>query len=247
MTAASRVALVTGASRGIGRACALALAGPGVFVGVNYRHRADEAQAVLSEIRELGGDGVLLPADVAQPAAVREAIELLVAEAGRLDILVNNAGLVRDGLVMRMSDDDWHNVIETDLSGPFYCIRAALRPMLRQRWGRIISLGSVVGVRGNTGQANYAAAKAGLAGLTKSVAREVAGRNITVNVVAPGFIETEMTEAMPQAAREAMLGSVPMGRPGSAAEVAALVAFLAGDGAGYITGQVIMIDGGLAM
>lgn len=244
---ADRVVMITGASRGIGRACALALAAPGTFLGLGYRSRRDEAASVLEAARELGADGTLLAADVAEPDAVKGIFDQLLARCGRLDVLVANAGLTDDDLAMRLGDDKWQAVLDANLTGAFYCVRAALRPMLRQRAGRIVTVGSVVGLRGNPGQANYAAAKAGLVGMSKSVAREVASRNITVNVVAPGFIETEMTGAMSPAARGAMLGAVPLGRPGRAEEVAALVEFICGPEAGYITGQVFIIDGGLSM
>ncbi len=245
MASDERTVLVTGASRGIGKACALALAEPGTFVAVNYRSRQGEAEEVLRAVEKNGARGMLLPCDVADPQAIAEALAALVRQTGRLDVLVNNAGVTADQLSMRMSDQDWIRVLQTNLTGAFYCTRAALRPMLRQRSGRIIMMSSIVGVHGNAGQANYAAAKAGLIGLAKSVALEVASRGITANVVAPGFIETEMPGAMSPEARQAMLSRVPMGRPGTAGEVAALVSFLAGRDSGYITGQVFIIDGGL--
>lgn len=190
---------------------------------------------------------MLLPGDVSEPSTVASVFEAVLGRWGRLDILVNNAGIVRDTLLLRMSDDDWDSVIATNLRSAFLCTRAALRPMIKQRFGRIINLASISGLRGNPGQANYAASKAALIGLTKSVAREVASRGITVNAVAPGLIETDITTQMPAKARDALVEQIPVGRMGSPEDVAAVVAFLASDQAGYITGQAIVVDGGLAM
>ncbi len=243
----NRVALVTGASRGIGRAIALALAAAGARVVINYRDRSDAAEQVATEIREAGGRADVVQADVADRESVDALIKQIVALGGGLDILVNNAGITRDGLVMRMKDDDFDAVIDTNLRGAFLCTRAALRPLLKSAHGRIINISSVVGLAGNAGQANYAAAKAGLLGFTRSMAREVASRQVTVNAVAPGFIDTDMTASLNEAARSAALESIPLRRCGSAAEVAAVVCFLASDAAAYITGQTIAVDGGMVM
>jgi 3-oxoacyl-[acyl-carrier protein] reductase len=243
----NRVALVTGASRGIGRAIALALAAAGARVVINYRDRSDAAEQVATEIREAGGRADVVQADVADRESVDALIKQIVALGGGLDILVNNAGITRDGLVMRMKDDDFDAVIDTNLRGAFLCTRAALRPLLKSAHGRIINISSVVGLAGNAGQANYAAAKAGLLGFTRSMAREVASRQVTVNAVAPGFIDTDMTASLNEAARSAALESIPLRRYGSAAEVAAVVCFLASDAAAYITGQTIAVDGGMVM
>jgi 3-oxoacyl-[acyl-carrier protein] reductase len=243
----NRVALVTGASRGIGRAIALALAAAGARVVINYRDRGDAAEQVAATIREAGGRADVLQADVADRESVDALIRQIMALAGGLDILVNNAGITRDGLLMRMKDDDFDAVLDTNLRGAFLCTRAALRPLLKSAHGRIINISSVVGVAGNAGQANYAAAKAGLLGFTRSVAREVASRQVTVNAVAPGFIDTDMTAVLGEATRSAALESIPLKRYGSAAEVAAVVCFLASDAAAYITGQTIAVDGGMVM
>ncbi|MBU6333494.1 MAG: 3-oxoacyl-[acyl-carrier-protein] reductase [Chloroflexi bacterium] len=243
----NRVALVTGASRGIGRAIALALAAAGARVVINYRDRGDAAEQVAATIREAGGRADVLQADVADRESVDALIRQIMTLAGGLDILVNNAGITRDGLLMRMKDDDFDAVLDTNLRGAFLCTRAALRPLLKSAHGRIINISSVVGVAGNAGQANYAAAKAGLLGFTRSVAREVASRQVTVNAVAPGFIDTDMTAVLGEAARSAALESIPLKRYGSAAEVAAVVCFLASDAAAYITGQTIAVDGGMVM
>jgi 3-oxoacyl-[acyl-carrier protein] reductase len=243
---AGKVALVTGASRGIGRVIAATLAGAGARVVLGARDAKQLGEAV-GEITAAGGQAEAAGLDVADKASVEAAISGLLSRLGRLDVLVNNAGITRDNLLLRMKADEWAEVLATNLTGAFLCTQAALKPMLKQRSGRIISVTSVVGLTGNAGQANYAASKAGLLGFTKSVAREVASRGITVNAVAPGFIETDMTAAMTDKAREAVVSAIPMGRVGDARDVAAAVAFLASDEAGYITGQVLAVDGGFHM
>jgi 3-oxoacyl-[acyl-carrier protein] reductase len=238
-----RVALVTGSTRGIGRAIAASLVECGARVAVTGRDKST-ADRVASE---LGGGTRGFGCDVADTSAVTQLISEVEAAFGSLDILVNNAGLTRDNVVMRLKDDDWDAVIDANLRGPFAAIRAASRGMMKRRWGRIINISSVVGLIGNKGQANYAASKAGLIGLTKAVAKELASRNILVNAIAPGFIETEMTEAMTPEARNGLTGMIPLQRLGSPADVAAAVAFLSSDHAAYITGQVIVVDGGMVM
>ena len=240
-----RTALVTGASGAIGRACALALAGQGARVVVAYGSDEQGAAETADQVKAAGAEAVLAQADLVQPGAAKEL--LAAAGDGGVDILVNNAGLTRDGLLLRMRDQDFDDVLAVNLVAAFRCTREALRGMLRRRWGRIVSISSVVGLVGNPGQANYAASKAGLIGLTMSVAREVAQRGITANVVAPGYIPSKLTDAMSEEAKQATLSGIPAGRLGSPEEVAAAVRFLAGEEAGYVTGQVLAVDGGLAM
>lgn len=242
---ADRVALVTGASRGIGSAIALMLAMQGAVVLVNYNGSKERALEVVAQIRAAGGQSEAVACDVSDFAACGRMVEEIIAKYAHVDILVNNAGVARDNLVARMSEEDYDYVLNTNLKGAFHTIRHLTKYFLKQKRGKIINIASVSGVMGNAGQANYAASKAGLIGLTKSVAKELAERNICVNAVAPGFIETEMTFRMPQRAREAAVASIPMGRMGSVWDVAELVAFLAGSRSNYITGQVICVDGGL--
>jgi len=240
-----QTALVTGASRGIGRAVALALAAEGAEVVVNYASSPEAAEAVVAEIQAKGGSAYALKADVSDEASVDDLIKTVLKRSERIDVLVNNAGITRDGLLMRMKTEDWQAVINLNLTGVFLCTRAVARPMLKQRSGRIINITSVVGLMGNAGQANYAAAKAGVVGLTRSSAKEMASRGITVNAVAPGFIATDMTKDLEA---DAILSAIPLGRFGSPEQVAGAVRFLAADpAAAYITGQVLQVDGGMVM
>ena len=247
MSEQKRVAIVTGATRGIGLAIATRLARDGYDILANYRGDDEVAEAARKELETSGRTIVLSKGDIASAEDAGALIETALSELGQLDVLVNNAGITRDTLMMRMSEDDWDAVIDTNLKGAFLTSKAAIRPMIRQRFGRIINLTSVVGLVGNAGQANYASAKAGLVGLTKSMAREVGSRGITVNAVAPGFIETRLTDVLNQELKDSLLKQIPTGRLGQPEDVAAAVAFLASPDASYITGHVLTVDGGLFM
>jgi 3-oxoacyl-[acyl-carrier protein] reductase len=235
---AGKRALVTGASRGIGRAIAVELARAGAHVVVGYRSGGDDAETLAREL-----EGTAVRADVSDPAEAAR----LVEEAGELDILVNNAGLTRDGLIARMSDEDWHTVLDTNLGGVFHTCRAAARGMMRRRGGAIVNLTSVVGIHGNPGQTNYAASKAGIIGFTKALARELATRGVRVNAVAPGYIQTALTDVLPEEVQQAILGNTPLGRLGTPEDVAGAVRFLCSDDASFVTGEVLLVDGGLGM
>lgn len=242
-----KTALVTGASRGIGRAIALALASKGFAVALNYAGSHDAAEAVKKEIESAGGKAFTVQGDVSKSEDVDRVFKAVKDEFGGLDVLVNNAGINRDALLIRMKESNWDDVIATDLKSDFLTTKAAAAMMMRKRKGSIINISSVVGIMGNIGQANYAAAKAGVIGLTKACAKEMAARNIRVNAVAPGFIETAMTDGIPEKIREGMISSIPMGRMGQPEDVAKAVCFLASDDSSYITGQVLVVDGGLVM
>ncbi len=242
-----RTALVTGSSRGIGRETARVLGELGYGVAVHYAASAGPAEELVAEITAAGGEATAFQADVADSAACQELIKSVVGRFGGLDVLVNNAGITRDGLVLRMKDEDWRSVIDTDLSAAFYLARTALRHLLKVDAGRIVNISSVVALRGNPGQANYVAAKAGLIGLTKALAREYGGRGVTVNAVAPGFIESDMTDALPTEVSERYLQEIPAGRFGTPRDVANAVAFLASTAAGYVNGQTLAVDGGMVM
>ncbi len=240
-----RVAVVTGSSRGIGRAIAIKLAGQGAKVVVNYHSSEDAAQEVVEEVRSGGGEAIAVQADVKDPEQAKGLVAAALEAFGRLDILVNNVGITRDTLLMRMKEDDWDIVMETNLKGTFNCTKAAQRPMIRQRYGRIINITSVSGVAGQVGQANYSASKAGVIGFTKAVARELGTRNITVNAVAPGYVQTDQTADLPQELIDYILELTPLKRPGTAEEIANAVAFLASEEASYVSGQVLGVDGGM--
>ena len=243
----ARVALVTGAGRGIGRAVAKRLAEDGCAVAVNYRSSAEAAQALVEEIKAAGGTAQAFAGDVSSPEDVKKLFEDVKTALGPVEILVNNAGRTQDGLLMRMKDTDWDNVLDADLKSVFLCTREAIRNMVRAKWGRIINISSVVGLTGNPGQANYGAAKAGVIGFSKCVAREYAAKGVTVNCVAPGYIATDMTKVLPDAAKDAILAGIPQGAQGAPEDVANAVSFFAADASSYITGQVLAVDGGMTM
>ncbi|OXB94477.1 3-oxoacyl-[acyl-carrier-protein] reductase [Parageobacillus galactosidasius] len=242
-----KVALVTGASRGIGRAIALELARQGAKVAVNYAGNEAKANEVVEEIKNMGGEAFAIQADVSNAKAVDQMVKAVLERFERIDILVNNAGITRDNLLMRMKEEEWDDVMNINLKGVFNCTKAVTRPMMKQRYGRIVNIASIVGVSGNPGQANYVAAKAGVIGLTKTAARELASRNITVNAVAPGFITTDMTDRLSEELKAEMLKQIPLARFGEPEDVAKVVSFLVSDAASYMTGQTLHVDGGMVM
>lgn len=247
MSLAARVAVVTGGGRGIGRAIAQKLGAEGAKVAISYRSNDEAAKETARLVREVGGECEVFKGDISEADDVKALFEGVSEAFGPVEILVNNAGTTRDNIMLRMKDEEFDEVIDTNLRGAYLCTRAVLRQMVRNRWGRIINVSSVVGLAGNAGQANYAASKAGLLGFTKSVAREVAERGITVNAVAPGYVETELTGSLDDSIKQQILGQVPTGRFGEPGEIAEVVAFLSGQGAAYVTGQTIGVDGGMVM
>ncbi len=247
MSIQNKVVLITGGSRGIGKATALKLAGSGLKIAVNYNNAKEDAEQVAATVREKGGEAIAVHADVSDEKQVDAMAKEVLNIWERVDILVNNAGIIKDSLLMAMSIESWDRVVNVDLRGTFLCTRAVIRGMIRQRWGRIINIGSVVGKRGNAGQTNYAAAKAGVLGFTKALAKEVANRNITVNAVTPGYVSTDVVDVLPQSLKDKILDRIPQERFGVAEDVANMVAYLASDEANYITGQVISVDGGMAI
>lgn len=247
MSLQGKVAVVTGGSRGIGRKISERLASMGAKVFINYVSRPDAAQETVDSIKSFGGDAHVIQFDVADTAQVQEAFKNITDESGGVDILVNNAGITRDGLLATMKEEAWDSVLDTNLKGAFNCIKSVSRSMMKKRWGRIVTITSVIGFAGNPGQANYSAAKAGLVGLTRSAAREFASRGITVNAVAPGYIVTDMTNELPEKVKENILTAIPMGRLGEADDVAGSVCYLVSDDAQYVTGQVIHVNGGMFM
>ncbi len=242
-----KIAVVTGAGRGIGRAIALQFAEFGAKVVLNYRSSIAQVEELLQAIKSAGGEAIAVQADISKEAEAKKLMEAAIKQYGRIDILVNNAGINKDNLLMRMSEEDFDQVIDINLKGTFLCLKHASTIMLKQRSGKIINISSVVGIAGNIGQTNYAASKAGVIGMTKSAARELASRGITVNAVAPGFIQTDMTDALPEKIKEISIANIPLKRFGKASEVAGAVSFLASEAANYITGQVIQVDGGMVM
>ena len=242
-----KVAVITGAGRGIGRAIALQFAEYGSKVVINYRNSITQVEEILSLIKDAGGEAIAVQADISKEAEAKKLIDEAVKHFGRLDVLVNNAGITKDNLMMRMSETDFDSVLDINLKGTFFCMKHASNVMLKQRSGKIVNISSVVGLMGNVGQVNYAASKAGVIGMSKSAARELASRGITVNVVAPGFIETDMTDSLSDKIKEATIANIPLKRYGIASEVASAVSFLASEASNYITGQILQVDGGLAM
>jgi 3-oxoacyl-[acyl-carrier protein] reductase len=243
----NKVALVTGGSRGIGRAITMALAEEGAKIAITYRQSSADAQTVVNEVKQKGTEGIVFQSDAAAHQEAKDIVEKVVAQYGRLDILVNNAGITRDGLLMRMSEEDWDAVIVTNLKSVFNFCKAVCRQMMSQKSGKIINITSVVGIVGNAGQTNYAASKAGIIGFTKSLAKELGSRNIQVNAVAPGYIETDMTSKLNEEQKKTLMENVPLKRMGTPSDVAAVVRFLASSGSDYITGQVVCVDGGMIM